>query len=87
MYVLVLVDFLVDVIDVGVGGSCLVGCSTLAVLYGVVDIAIEYSKYSTESSYAVQCANMRKLINSVASLSQAQRNQQILKRRNPDRYR
>jgi hypothetical protein len=43
VYVLVLVDFLVDVIDVGVGGSCLVGCSTLAVSYGVVDIAIVYS--------------------------------------------
>jgi hypothetical protein len=42
VYVLVLVDFLVDVTELGVGGSCLVGCSTLAVLYGVVDIAIVY---------------------------------------------
>ena len=36
----ILVDFLADVTEVDVGGSCLVGCSTLAVLYGVVDIAI-----------------------------------------------
>jgi hypothetical protein len=42
VYVLVLVGFLVDVIDVGVGGTCLVGCNALAVLYGVVDIAIVY---------------------------------------------
>jgi hypothetical protein len=43
VYVLVLLDFLVDVTEVGVGGSCLVGCNALAVLYGVVDIAIVYS--------------------------------------------
>ena len=68
MYVSILVGFFVDVADVGVGGSFLVGCSTLAVLYGVVDIAIVYSENSTEDSYAVECANMRKLVNSVASL-------------------
>lgn len=40
MYVLILVGFLADETEEGVGGSCLVGCSTLVVLYGVVDIAI-----------------------------------------------
>jgi hypothetical protein len=70
VYVSILFCFFMEEAEVGVGGSCLVGCRGLAVLYGVVDIAIVIG---ITNSYAVQCANMRKLANSVASISQARK--------------